>query len=116
MKYRNTHHNRKERIIMKSNKNLTLDPDAGVLDHWPVRAPDVRSGMVTHTGVVLKVDRCAPEHGGGIILWFPLSESGSWLGPDQHIHVVGYVTDEVLDTLRNVCTEATRINYYNGIR
>jgi hypothetical protein len=76
----------------------------------------VRSGMITPFGIILKVDRCAPEHGGGILVWFPLSRTGSHIEPDGHLHVFGTVYPTVLEQLRIGSTAVTNINYQNGIR
>jgi hypothetical protein len=86
------------------------------LEPIPTSVPSVRSGMVTPYGVVLKVDRCAPEHGGGILVWFPLSPTGVHMAPDSRVDCLGSVIPLVLDHLRADNADITGINYQNGIR
>lgn len=82
----------------------------------PTPTAHVRSGLVTPFGVVLRVDRCAPEHGGGILAWFPLSRTGSHIEDGGHLHTFGYIDAEVLDALRSSSTAVTGIDYTGGIR
>lgn len=86
--------------------------------HEPIPTPlrQVRSGLITPQGVILKVDRCAPEHGGGLLLWFPNAEHGEHIEPDAAVPVFGYVESKTLDRFRHASTRRTGINYFNGIR
>lgn len=126
-KFRKTH-NRKEIRIMtvnpfhenakgqfESGANVPLSPDL----HHPqmIGIESLRSGMITPFGIILRVDRCAPEHGGGILLHMPLTgRSGSHLEPGQRAIVFGVVSQQFLESIRYATAEVTGMNYEGGIR
>lgn len=59
---------------------------------------EVASGMVTALGIVLGVERCAPEHGGGILVNIP---SGNYqLESDDWVLVVGILSQTMLTIAR----------------
>ncbi len=75
----------------------------------------VRSGYITDAGVVLRVDRKAPEHGGGILLMFPGDRSAA-IPPDAQVHVYGFVSAARLTRVRNAESAQTGIDYSKGLR
>lgn len=86
-----------------------------MLSTHPVPPRLLSSGMVTDQGTILRVDRCAPEHGGGVLLMMPgnrqvVAESGT------EVLVFGTVTQEHLDALRERESAATGIDYTAGVR
>ena len=104
VKFRN-HHNKE--IVM---------PLIPKLHHIKCPSPLLRSGMVTAFGIVLKVDRCAPEHGGGIIFWTPLTVNGHHLTPEDHVHIYGAVDAPTLAALREASRATTGHDYSKSIR
>lgn len=58
----------------------------------------VASGMVTALGIALCVDRCAPEHGGGILVTTP---AGNYQLPsDSSVLVLGMLSEAMLIIVR----------------
>lgn len=81
----------------------------------PVEGRMLSSGMVTDQGTILRIDRCAPEHGGGLLLMMPgnrqvVVEAGNGVG------VFGVVQQEHLDAMRAVERAVTGIDYTAGLR
>lgn len=86
-----------------------------VLNLIHIRDSEIRSGMVTLvSGVILSVERCAPEHGGGILLCF--NHSDQHLPSGQAIYIVGSVPEETLDVLRQIASIRTGRDYTRGVR
>lgn len=85
------------------------------LHHIKCPSPLLHSGYVTDQGTILRIDRCAPEHGGGLLLMMPgnrqvVVESGT------DVAVFGVVTEQHLAALRRTERAHTGIDYSKSIR
>jgi hypothetical protein len=72
------------------------------------------SGDIVAFGIVLRVDRCAPEHGGGILVMVPGNHQ--IVVTETHVLTFGTVDDDVLEDLRATERDATGIDYAGGLR
>ena len=97
-------HNTPEEITMQNNTiapTQVIDPPPSVnVEPVPVPTRLLRSGMIVAHGIVLRVDRCAPEHGGGVLLTVVPGDMGIPVEPDQEVLVYGAVDDAHLAGLR----------------
>ena len=111
MQYRKTHTIKEHTMIRNP-----VRADIPVVEPYTLPPSQIESGHILAIGIVLRVDRCAPEHGGGILvhvrgrLPVPITED------DGMVSVYGRITDSHLRRLRVLEEAATGIDYTKGIR